>query len=109
MKKKARIALATLTLLLAYALPGQAHVHGGVYIGPYWPAWPVYPYPYVYPQQPIVIEQGPTEYMQQPQSGPEQQFWYYCSDPQGYYPYVQRCPKGWKKVVPATAPPETEE
>lgn len=111
MKKIAGVALVTLTLLMAYALPGEAHVHGGVWIGPVWPAWPVYsyPYPYPYPQQPIVIQQGPTEYMQQPQPTPEQQYWYYCSDPQGYYPYVQHCPKGWTKVAPTPAPPQTEE
>jgi hypothetical protein len=29
--------------------------------------------------------------------------WYYCSDPAGYYPYVQACPTGWR-TVPATPP-----
>ena len=32
---------------------------------------------------------------------PEQPFyWYYCQDPQGYYPYVESCPSGWMRVVP---------
>ena len=37
----------------------------------------------------------------------EQHYWYFCPDPEGYYPYVNKCPKGWQKVVPA--PPDDEE
>jgi hypothetical protein len=29
--------------------------------------------------------------------------WYYCDNPQGYYPYVQQCPGGWNQV-PARPP-----
>ncbi len=35
----------------------------------------------------------------QPETQP-QYYWYYCQDPQGYYPYVQQCPGGWQTVVP---------
>ena len=35
---------------------------------------------------------------------PEQSYWYFCQDPEGYYPYVKQCPKGWQKVVPKQAP-----
>ena len=28
------------------------------------------------------------------------QYWYYCTAPQGYYPYVTDCPSGWLQVVP---------
>jgi hypothetical protein len=32
---------------------------------------------------------------------PEQTYyWYYCSNPEGYYPYIKSCPGGWAKVVP---------
>ena len=31
--------------------------------------------------------------------------WYYCQKPEGYYPYIQRCPDGWIKVVPPASPP----
>jgi hypothetical protein len=24
--------------------------------------------------------------------------WYHCSNPEGYYPYVKSCPKGWEEV-----------
>lgn len=27
-------------------------------------------------------------------------YWYHCSSPKGYYPYVKQCPPGWVKVVP---------
>jgi hypothetical protein len=64
----------------------------------YWGApivgWPYYP--------PVVTE-GPPAY-----SEPEQQqpfYWYYCQNPQGYYPYVKSCPGGWMTVVPNVNPP----
>jgi hypothetical protein len=39
---------------------------------------------------------------------PEQQqpyYWYYCQNPQGYYPYIKSCPGGWIQVIPNMAPP----
>src|ERR1700681_633280 len=27
-------------------------------------------------------------------------YWYYCADPEGYYPYVQNCPTAWMLVAP---------
>jgi hypothetical protein len=114
MKKLIYIALAAVMLLLANSVPSEArhgHFSGGVFIGvPLWgPGWWGYPYPYAYPypypsQPTVVIRQEPQEYVQQP-AQPQQQYWYYCPDPQGYYPYVKACPKGWLKVVP-TGPPE---
>ncbi|MBS4097978.1 MAG: hypothetical protein KGZ83_14195 [Sulfuricella sp.] len=38
--------------------------------------------------------------VQAPAPAPES-YWYYCTDPQGYYPYVKSCPLGWQKVAPA--------
>jgi len=29
------------------------------------------------------------------------QYWYYCSNPAGYYPYVTHCNTGWQ-TVPAS-------
>jgi len=100
------------TLVLACALPlsvgvAQAQHHGGgfrggfhggccgVFIGdPYYdPFWGPYyygPYAAAYP---------PPGY-----SGPAPaQSWYYCADPQGYYPYVQSCKSQWQ-AVPASPP-----
>jgi len=46
---------------------------------------------------PVYIQQG-TE----PQSATElpDNYWHYCQKPEGYYPYVKKCPDGWMQVVP---------
>ncbi len=31
-------------------------------------------------------------------------YWYYCTDPEGYHPYVKDCPQGWMQVVPSGPP-----
>lgn len=99
----------------------------GVYYGPgfgYWGAWnygwglgygAVYPYayPYVagYPfaYAPVVINSTPipqTYIQQEPAAEPTVQpaptinYWYYCTQPAGYFPYVQNCNQPWMKVVP---------
>lgn len=116
MKKTALVFLAAMTLLVANSVPALAHGHGGHFrvgvgigVGPIWPAYP-YPYyaPYYYSPAPAVVREVPQEYIQQePQQAPEESnYWYYCPDSKGYYPYVKRCPGGWMKVVPSPAPPE---
>ena len=62
--------------------------------------------PSYYPP-PVVVQQAPVVYMQlAPQAVPAQPaYWYYCQDPPGYYPYVNQCPRGWMKVVPAPPGP----
>jgi hypothetical protein len=67
--------------------------------GPYWP-------PYAYP--PVVVSPPPV-YVQPPAVvakplPPPPQYWYYCDALQGYYPYVQQCPGGWRQVLPT--PPQ---
>jgi hypothetical protein len=118
MRKSAAVVLATLVLILGYSLPSEAHFRGGVWIGPGWGpgVWGApyygygypYGYPYYSPAPPVVIQQQPQEYVYQPAPQSEQKYWYYCSESKGYYPYVKKCPEGWKKVVPAPAPPATE-
>jgi hypothetical protein len=27
-------------------------------------------------------------------------YWHYCRNPEGYYPYVKNCPDGWLQVAP---------
>jgi hypothetical protein len=71
----------------------------GPYWGPYW--WPYsypYAYSYVYPYTylPQVYVQPSQPLSIQPPSSPP--VWYYCDNPQGYYPYVQQCPGGWRTV-----------
>ncbi len=74
-------------------------VSPGVFFGaPYW-----YPYAYPYPAySPPVVVEAPAPVYAQPQP---QQYWYYCQNPHGYYPYVPQCPGGWLQVMPSPAPP----
>ena len=57
----------------------------------FYPA-PVYPYPDPF-RPPVVAVPVPAP--------APQQFWYYCAEPPGYYPYVPRCREAWQ-AVPAT-------
>jgi hypothetical protein len=75
---------------------------GSIVVGPPWYPW--YPYSYGYYSAPPTYVQPPPVYVEPQQ--PQQNFWYYCQDPQGYYPYVKNCPGGWMKVVPQPAPPK---
>ncbi len=51
-----------------------------------------YPDPY---QPPVVVV---------PPAPDPAQYWYYCTNPAGYYPYVAQCTVNWQRV-PATVPP----
>jgi hypothetical protein len=80
---------------------------------------PVYPYPDPYVPSAVIVQQPPAQvYIEQgqpaapaaPQAAPPApaaapqaapQYWYYCKNPQGYYPYVNQCPVPWQQV-PAT-------
>ncbi len=117
-------------LLLAATVSGAAWAHGGGHVvvgvgvplggwgwgwgwgGPwgYPPAYYYYP-PYGYApyygyggygyssSPPVYIEQGGAQ-AAPAQQQPTSNYWYYCSNPQGYYPYVKECPPGWQKVAP---------
>ena len=125
MKKAPVLVLVMLALLLASPLAGYAgrtrvSIGANLWLGP--PVWwgyhgwgprfyagapvvvgPWYPY-YYYPAPPVAIQQQPPVHAQpEPQ---QSDYWYYCQNPQGYYPYVQSCPGGWMKVVPQTTPPQ---
>ncbi|RZI44134.1 hypothetical protein EGT07_01515 [Herbaspirillum sp. HC18] len=122
-----RLKLLLAFLLLALGASGAAwadgHGHGhvgvGVYFGPGWggwyypppyayypyPAYPAYPgYPY-----PAAVSSGPVTYVERApamqSSGPvteapraQSNNWYYCHQPDGYYPYIKECPGGWQTV-----------
>ena len=59
---------------------------------PFWPGYYAYPYPPPYPEY-----YAPPPYEAAP---PAAQTWYYCDDPQGYYPNVQACNHAWQPVAP---------
>jgi hypothetical protein len=63
---------------------------------------PVYPYPYppavVVQPVPVPVPVAPPA---PPATGlPPAQFWYYCDDPAGYYPYVTTCNTQFRPVAP---------
>ena len=82
----------------------------GIYLGGpvYWGPWGYpyygayaggYPYLAYRPSAPTVyVEQSPAT------SG---NYWYYCRDPAGYFPYVQQCSSDWMTVVPPPGPPHS--
>ena len=77
----------------------------------YYPPFPYY-YPAYYPTYypaPVVVQQQPAVYVEQPAPQPQPQpqvqqpatgYWYYCADSRAYYPYVKECPAGWQRVAP---------
>lgn len=71
-------------------------------VGPSWYWYPAPVYPYPEPYTPPVVIQVPTTPAAPPQA--QAPMWYYCAQPEGYYPYVSECPGGWQPV-PATPPP----
>jgi hypothetical protein len=98
---------------------GRGYGYGfGVYLGG--PGWwgpgyyPGYYYPppyYAYPPAvvtvpttpPVYIERGEAQAAPAPDQG-SQNWWYYCANPSGYYPYVKQCPGGWQRVSPQPPP-----
>ena len=69
-------------------------------VGGFWYFYPqpVYPYPTYVPPA-VVVQQAPPV----PTGLPPSPTWYYCDNPQGYYPYVASCNGPWREV-PATPP-----
>jgi hypothetical protein len=95
---------------------GHRH-HGssfGLYLGsPLWwgPGYGPYGYGhgYGYRAPTVVIEREPAVYVQRQPAATSTQttpvpatLWFYCTDPAGYYPYVQHCNRTWVEVDPGT-------
>lgn len=93
----------------------RPHVGVDVVIGaplyrPYWgsgwydPFWR--PYPPVIVSPPVVVTPPPPMvYIERPAdpAQPAAGFWYWCAEPQGWYPEVPECPQGWQAVPPRAA------
>jgi hypothetical protein len=56
-------------------------------VGPNWYVYPAPVYPYPDPYLPPGMAPGATA------------TWYYCDNPQGYYPYVPSCALPWRPVA----------
>ena len=70
------------------------------YYYPYPPMYPVPMYPNIVaapPSPPVYIEKG-GEPSAVP--APASSYWYYCPNPQGYYPYITECQAAWLTVLP---------
>jgi len=67
----------------------------------YWYPTPIYPYPDPY-TPPMVIQTPPLQ-AASPQA--QASSWYYCAQPEGYYPYVAECPSGWQTMPATPSPP----
>jgi hypothetical protein len=65
---------------------------------PFGDFWTPYAYPPVVVAPPPVYVPSPPVYAKP--LPPPPQYWYYCDHLQGYYPYVQECPGGWRQVLP---------
>lgn len=75
---------------------------------PYSP-WRYYPDPwYPYPPRVVTTPSAPPVYIEREpdDQAPPAGYWYWCDDPQGYYPTVRECPGGWMQVPPR--PPDTQ-
>jgi hypothetical protein len=98
---------------------GYAVHHGGwhhpgwrpVFYGPwpwFYPSWYVgYAVP-LFPNTIYAESPPPTQYIEMnPPANPpadiQPNLWYYCANPQGYYPYVKSCSTAWQ-TVPAQPP-----
>jgi hypothetical protein len=91
---------------------GRGMYYGGVGLGlgyglNYYGAYPYYNYNY---PPVITIPVAPPVYVQQAAPAPVVQqypagYWYHCSNPEGYYPYIKACPNGWQQVEPTPLVP----
>jgi hypothetical protein len=92
---------------------GHADIGVGIVVNPFWyDSWyyprPYYYSPYYYPPYyypapatpPVYIEREGDEDGEEGPAPEASAYWYYCADPQGYYPYVEQCPGGWQAVAP---------
>ena len=75
------------------------------YWGYYYPYYypPYYPAYYSAPPPEAPGYAPPAGAPAQTTGAPPPQYWYYCDNPQGYYPYVQNCSAAWRQV--AATPP----
>jgi hypothetical protein len=127
-----------LALLIGAIVAGNAwagsghhhHGHGRASIGfsigapLYWPAyrpaygpswhggWPAYGPgwygdPYYRYGAPLVVQVEPPVYIERGDP-PAKPTWYYCGNPQGYYPYVTQCSTDWRPVAPESVIPEVK-
>ena len=85
---------------------GGYYYSGGYYSGGLWPWYYPWEFGYAVPVLPYSLyteQAAPVEYIEMnPSASPSpdapSNVWYYCSNPQGYYPYVKSCDAKWRTV-----------
>lgn len=77
-------------------------IGSGFWWGPPWWWGAAYP---AYAAPPVIVQDASPAYVQPGPTSQQPNYWYYCPNPAGYYPYIQECPAGWLTVVPPTGPP----
>jgi hypothetical protein len=102
---------------------GGGHV-GGAHVGGYraggrvvirgWSGWSWWPWFWGgalfaprYAPPPVEIQEQPLIEIEPDEEQPY--YWYYCQNPQGYYPYVKSCPSEWIEIDPDATPLNPEE
>lgn len=80
--------------------------HPGYYAQPPYYAYSYPPAIAMQSSPPVYIERGDQQDEKQDQLQLQQPpgHYYYCTDPQGYYPYVRACPRGWEQVPAQPSP-----
>jgi hypothetical protein len=74
--------------------------YGGSYYSPYYGGG--------YPPTVVTVPVTPPVYIQQTPPTTQQYpsgYWYYCNNPQGYYPYIKQCSSAWQPVNPTPPAP----
>jgi hypothetical protein len=64
---------------------------------------------YNYPSTIVTVPVTPPVYIQQtPPANQQYQsgYWYYCTNPEGYYPYIRECLTRWQQVAPRPSVPQ---
>ncbi len=49
---------------------------------------------------PVYIQQQEVVQVQPQAQAQASNYWHYCRNPEGYYPYIKNCPGGWLQVAP---------
>lgn len=81
--------------------------YGAGYYGGFYPGWNRYGGYYGYPPAVVSVPVNPPVYVQQPRPAVQPYpsgYWYYCTNPEGYYPYVKECLTTWQPVEPKPSP-----
>lgn len=103
----------------AAARPPMAAQQPGFVQHPFFARWPAFSRPVRFPARSGfyttqvffarpggVVTPWPYWYTYPSPAYAQPQYWAYCQNPEGYYPYVQECFGGWVPVVPAPPAPD---